>query len=103
MSGEQFALPEAVERLRAIRRTPPNEKIFPISAADPLNLAGIVTSGDRIRAVARSRIAYRDGVPIAVKEGGVVRELASLDADTIQAARTALGTLVHRQSLITHR
>ena len=102
MSGEQFALPEAVERLRAIRRTRPNEKIFTISAADPLNLAGIVTSGDRIRAVARSRIAYRDGVPIAVKEGDVVRELTPLDADATQAARTALGKLVNRQSLITH-
>jgi ATP-dependent Lhr-like helicase len=102
MSGEQFALPEAVERLRAIRRTPPNEKIFTISAADPLNLAGIVTSGDRIRAVARSRIAYRDGVPIAVKEGAVVRELASLDAETARQARVALGKLVNRQSLIAH-
>ena len=50
-----------------------------ISAADPLNLAGIITAGERIRAAARSRIAYRDGVPLAVKEGDVVRELTSLD------------------------
>ena len=90
MSGEQFALPEAVERLRAVRRTPPTGKILTISAADPLNLAGIVTSGERIRASARSRIAYRDGVPLAVKEGDVIRELTPLDPET---ARDMFATL----------
>ena len=82
MSGEQFALPEAVERLREVRRTPSTGKVLTISAADPLNLAGIVTSGERIRASARSRIAYRDGVPLAVKEGDVIRELTPLNPDT---------------------
>jgi ATP-dependent Lhr-like helicase len=90
MSGEQFALPEAVERLRAVRRTPATGKILTISAADPLNLAGIVTSGERIRASARSRIAYRDGVPLAVKEGDVIRELTPLDPET---ARDVFATL----------
>jgi ATP-dependent helicase Lhr and Lhr-like helicase len=103
MSGEQFALPEAVERLRAIRRTAPHEKILTISAADPLNLAGIVTPGDRIRVATRSRIAYRDGVPIAVREGDVVRELTPRDPEAAQQARAALGKLANRGSLITHR
>ena len=53
MSGEQFALADAVERLREIRRTPPDGRCLVISAADPLNLAGIVTAGDRVRAVVR--------------------------------------------------
>jgi ATP-dependent Lhr-like helicase len=80
MSGEQFALPRAVERLREVRRTPCNGRVLAISAADPLNLAGIVTAGDRVPARGRTRVAYRDGVPAAVREGDVVRELTPLDA-----------------------
>jgi ATP-dependent Lhr-like helicase len=102
MSGEQFALPEAVERLRAIRRTPPSGKVLTVSAADPLNLAGIVTAGDRIRAAVRTRIAYRDGVPLAVKEGDVVRELAPLDSQAASDVSAAFH-LVNRKSLILNR
>ncbi len=76
MSGEQFALPDAVERLREVRRTKPDGALLTISAADPLNLAGIITAGDRVRVAGRSRIVYRDGVPIAAKEGELIRELA---------------------------
>jgi ATP-dependent helicase Lhr and Lhr-like helicase len=79
MSGEQFALPRAVERLREVRRTRADGRIIAISTADPLNLAGIVTSGDRVRAATRNRLAYRDGFPLACREGDVVRELAPLD------------------------
>jgi ATP-dependent Lhr-like helicase len=79
MSGEQFALPRAVERLREVRRTPATGTLLAISTADPLNLAGIVTAGDRIRAAARNRVLYRDGVPLAVREGEFVRELAPID------------------------
>jgi ATP-dependent Lhr-like helicase len=79
MSGEQFALPHAVERMREVRRIAPDGHIVVISTADPLNLAGIVTAGDRVRTAARNRIAYRDGVPLAVREGDVVRALADAD------------------------
>ena len=51
MSGEQFALPRAVERLREVRRTPADGRLLTISTADPLNLVGIVTAGERVRAV----------------------------------------------------
>jgi ATP-dependent Lhr-like helicase len=68
MSGEQFALPDAVDRLREIRRTPADDRVLVISAADPLNLAGIITSGERVRAVAGSRVAYQNGVPVALPE-----------------------------------
>ncbi|HTM26995.1 MAG TPA: DEAD/DEAH box helicase [Vicinamibacterales bacterium] len=90
MSGEQFALPRAVERLREVRRTPPDGRLIVISAADPLNLGGIVTSGDRVRAAGRTRIAYRDGAPIAVREGDVTRSLAPVDAAIAAAASRAL-------------
>jgi ATP-dependent Lhr-like helicase len=79
MSGEQFALPEAVERLREVRRARPDGRLITVSTADPLNLAGIVTPGDRIRATRRNRMVYRDGVPLAVVEGDFVRELAPID------------------------
>ena len=79
LSGEQFALPEAVEHLREVRRTPASHALIVISAADPLNLAGIVTPGDRVAAVASTRIVYRDGVPLAALEGDYIRPLATFD------------------------
>ena len=79
MSGEQFALPDAVERLREVRRIQPHGELITISAADPLNLTGIVLAGERIRVAGRNRIVFRDGVPVAVREGEFVRELAPID------------------------
>jgi ATP-dependent Lhr-like helicase len=79
VAGEQFALPEAVERLRELRRTPPDDRVLVISAADPLNLAGIVTAGERIAAIAATRIAYRNGTPLAALEGDYIRPMAELD------------------------
>jgi ATP-dependent Lhr-like helicase len=79
VSGEQFAKPDAVERLREVRRLPADGCLVTISAADPLNLVGIVTAGERIRTAGRSRIVYRDGTPLAVAEGESVRELAPID------------------------
>ncbi|HEY8849214.1 MAG TPA: ATP-dependent DNA helicase, partial [Thermoanaerobaculia bacterium] len=90
MSGEQFALPEAVERLREIRREGPDGRLIVISAADPLNLTGILTSGERVRSVPTNRIAVRDGVPVSVMEGDYLRPLAELDPSSAAEAATAL-------------
>ncbi|MDQ6801182.1 MAG: DEAD/DEAH box helicase [Acidobacteriota bacterium] len=90
MSGEQFALPEAVERLREVRREGPDGRVIAISACDPLNLAGILDSGERIRAVATNRIAYRDGVPLSVMEGDYLRPLAPIDSTIAMEAANAL-------------
>jgi ATP-dependent helicase Lhr and Lhr-like helicase len=90
MSGEQFALPEAVTRLREIRRTPRDGRLIVISGADPLNLAGITNSGERVRAVAGTRLVYRDGVPLAVLEGDYIRPLAPIDPSLASAVATAL-------------
>ncbi|HUK36957.1 MAG TPA: hypothetical protein VLV86_23745, partial [Vicinamibacterales bacterium] len=89
-SGEQFALPSAVERLREIRRSGDDDRVVVISAADPLNLIGGLTSGDRIRAVTSTRIAYRRGVPVAVREGDYMKPLAELDAATAAAVASSL-------------
>jgi ATP-dependent Lhr-like helicase len=90
MSGEQFALVEAVERLREIRRTPAHGRCVAVSAADPLNLAGVITAGDRIRAAAANRIVYRDGIPLAVLEGEYVRSLIEVEPAIASDAAKAL-------------
>lgn len=90
LAGEQFALPEAVERLREMRRTPPDDTVLVISAADPLNLAGIVTAGDRVAAIASTRVAYRNGIPLAVLEGDYIRPLADVEPATAADVASAL-------------
>ena len=49
--GEQFALPVAVESLRATRKMPPTGETIVLSAADPLNLVGILVPGERVPAI----------------------------------------------------
>jgi ATP-dependent Lhr-like helicase len=90
MSGEQFALPRAVERLREVRRSRPDDKLIVISTADPLNLAGIVTAGDRVRAAGINRVAYRNGMPLAVMESNVIRPCADFEADVAEQVSRAL-------------
>jgi ATP-dependent Lhr-like helicase len=68
-AGEQYALPEAVTALRKARRQPKTGELVSISAADPLNLVGILTPGHRVAATPKNRILFRDGVPIAFREG----------------------------------
>jgi ATP-dependent Lhr-like helicase len=80
LNGEQFALPEALDALRALRRRESYGQYTTVSACDPLNLVGILTPGPRIAAVLGNRIVYRDGVPVAASENGQVRILAAVDA-----------------------
>ncbi len=90
ISGEQLALPDAVGMLRAMRRAPSENMMVSISAADPLNLIGIVTPGDRVAAFAANRVLYRDGVPIAKLESGEVSFLIDLDPASQWQAKNAL-------------
>ena len=60
--GEQFALPVAVESLRASRKIPLSGEIVTISAADPLNLVGVIVPGERVPAISGRSVTYRDGV-----------------------------------------
>ncbi len=64
--GEQFALPEAVEALRAVKKHPGSAAGVEIKlcACDPLNLAGIILPGPRIPAVPSNFMIFRDGLPI---------------------------------------
>jgi ATP-dependent Lhr-like helicase len=70
--GEQFALPEAVEGLRAIRRQQEMDTMI-VAAADPLNLVGILTPGQRISPFTQQVIVYRGGVPIETGTLGAIR------------------------------
>jgi ATP-dependent Lhr-like helicase len=71
--GEQFALPEAVEALRGVRRQRAGDERVTVSAADPLNLVGILTPGPRISPFAQQVIVYQAGVPIEVGALGAVK------------------------------
>jgi ATP-dependent helicase Lhr and Lhr-like helicase len=62
--GEQFALPVAVESLRATRKLPPSGEATTLSAADPLNLVGILVPGERVPAISGRTVTFRDGVPV---------------------------------------
>ncbi|MFL6545425.1 MAG: ATP-dependent DNA helicase, partial [Candidatus Udaeobacter sp.] len=76
VSGEQFALPGAIGLLRSIRKGPSNGELITLSAADPLNLQGILTPGSRIAALTSNRILFRDGLPLAALEAGEIRKLS---------------------------
>jgi ATP-dependent Lhr-like helicase len=89
-AGEQFALPEAADALRAARSGSSDGRAVVISAADPLNLAGIVTPGERVPALAGNRVLYRDGVAVAAQLGASFRWLGAAERDYEWTARTAL-------------
>jgi ATP-dependent Lhr-like helicase len=96
-SGEQFALPEAAAAVRKVAREAAADSAdgggrerVSISAVDPLNLAGILTPGEKIARLAGNRLLYEGGVPIAVHAGGEVRFLAALDEGAQWAAKNLL-------------
>jgi ATP-dependent Lhr-like helicase len=66
--GEQFALPAAVESLRATRAQPPTGETITISAADPLNLVGIVVPGAKVPAISSRFVTYRDGIALEASQ-----------------------------------
>ncbi|HVS20318.1 MAG TPA: hypothetical protein VHD88_00645, partial [Pyrinomonadaceae bacterium] len=89
-SGEQFASTESVQLLRSIRRAAPDETMISISAADPLNLVGVITPGSRLSSVSSNRVPYRDGVPIALLEAKEIRFLVEMNPAEQWKAQNAL-------------
>jgi ATP-dependent Lhr-like helicase len=71
--GEQFALPEAVETLRAVRRNQDKQDPIVIASGDPLNLVGILTPGPRISPYSNQVVAFSNGLPIDTGPLGAVR------------------------------
>jgi ATP-dependent Lhr-like helicase len=70
--GEQFALPEALEALRAARRAPKRQEPLLLAAADPLNLVGILSPGGKVSPYSNQVIAYHLGVPVEIGPLGAV-------------------------------
>ena len=68
-SGEQYALPEAVDELRRVRRRPRDGETVHLSATDPLNLVGILTPGPRVPAVRTNTVTFVDGLAVGDDEG----------------------------------
>ncbi len=64
-TGEQFALPEALETLARVRRKPRDGTRVELSASDPLNLVGILTPGARVPPRRGTRLVFVDGLPEA--------------------------------------
>ena len=98
VSGEQFALPEAIGLLRSIRKSSPNLELVTLSAADPLNLQGILTPGSRIAAFTANRVSFRNGLPLAALEAGEVHKLSD-DPASDSELETALKVGKLRPSL----
>ena len=90
VTGEQYALPEAVTGLRERRRKQKSGSLVSISASDPLNLTGIVTPGKRVASHYKNRVLYRDGVPAAMKEGAEVKLLTEFDKSEEWNIKSAL-------------
>jgi ATP-dependent Lhr-like helicase len=61
-----------------------------LSAADPLNLLGILTPGPRLASLAGNRLLYRDGMPLAILAAGEIQYLEDLDPKEQWEAQTAL-------------
>jgi ATP-dependent Lhr-like helicase len=91
MAGEQFALPGAVETLRSVRRSKDADEWVVLSAADPLNLVGMVTPEERVSSLAGNRILFHNGVPVAALVAGEVksytRDHGLSDSDVANALR----------------
>ncbi|MFP4829382.1 ATP-dependent DNA helicase, partial [Paraburkholderia sp. BR10879] len=94
ISGEQFALPEAVALLRDVRRRAAAQgeggALVCVSAADPLNLVGTLLPGEKVPALAGNRIVFRDGVPAATLIAGRFGFLGEFDESTRAELRARL-------------
>jgi ATP-dependent Lhr-like helicase len=87
VSGEQFALPEAIGHLRSLRKMDQSHDLVSLSGSDPLNLVGILTPGSRVPALWRNRVLLRDGVPVAALDAGKVVNLDGVsDLRTFESA-----------------
>ena len=102
VSGEQYALPESVDRLRDARERSANSGAaadwIVLSAADPLNLFGVLVPGVRVPATHRNAIVVHRGRLVATRQAGVVEFLETVDAATAWEMRRAM-TLGRRKPM----
>ncbi|MFZ5862896.1 MAG: DEAD/DEAH box helicase [Nitrospirota bacterium] len=90
VGGEQYALPETIEPLRRLRDAAADSTPVIVSATDPANLVGIITSGDRVPAQASSCVAFIAGRPVGSRQGAAFEIATTLDPDIAQQVHHAL-------------
>ena len=90
ITGEQFALPDALAALRAQRNENAGDELICVSGADPLNVVGLLVPGPKVPALAGNRILYRNGVAIGVLVADEVQWLQPIESDIEPIARNAL-------------
>ncbi len=90
LSGEQFALPEAIGLLRDMRRRPADGAMVVVSGVDPLNLCGTLLPGDKVPALAGNRVLFRDGVAVATLVAGKFHYLLAPTPAEREALRARL-------------
>lgn len=90
ISGEQFALPEALAELRALRKESAQGELICVSGADPLNLVGILVPGTKVPALAGNRVLYRDGVAVGVLIADEIQWLEKIDKEDEGDLKAAL-------------
>jgi len=93
VSGEQFALPEAVARMREIRRRPADDSLVCLAATDPASLLGSLLPGPKLPRVAGSRVLYRGGVPVATLVAGETTALVPMAAQEQREVQRTLSCL----------
>lgn len=90
VSGEQFALPDAVKMLRDTRRAPLAAEWVAVSGADPLNLVGTLLPGAKVPALTGNRVLYRDGIAVAALVSGELQWFEPVDAESTRIAEDML-------------
>ncbi|HUE71631.1 MAG TPA: DEAD/DEAH box helicase [Pirellulaceae bacterium] len=90
VAGEQFALESVVSQLRELRDQPPDQNWAIVSAADPVNLCGILTAGNRIPATHKNYIVLQSGRCVAAKITGRIEFFVGVAPEVEAAMRRAL-------------
>jgi ATP-dependent Lhr-like helicase len=90
LSGEQFALPEALPALRAMRKEELADELICVSGADPLNLIGLIVPGPKVPALSGNRVLYRDGVALGTLIADEIQWLQTIDPRDEHELKNAL-------------
>ena len=101
VAGEQFGTADTVGQLRALRDKPAPRQLTIVSAADPLNLVGIVTEHPRVPSFASNRVAYLDGVLIAALKADETTWFSRPEEELVEAICVAFGQPPDRSPLPT--
>jgi ATP-dependent Lhr-like helicase len=90
LSGEQFALPEAIATLRQVRRRAAAGELTCVAATDPCNLLGSLLPGAKVPRITGSRVLYLDGLPVGTLVAGRIEWLQELDTAQQAKGKTLL-------------